>query len=97
MILGGSYKLNKFVLSSIVSNRKIVIEQTDKSYPYFQVDIINKEGNTIKQFHINKTRFKRLLDKYEIDENSIGLREKHSWTMYDVRGGINERYTKGIC
>lgn len=89
MILNGGYKLNKFILSSIVSNKKIIIEQTDESYPYLQVDIINKKGDTIKHFYIDRIRFKKILDKYEIDENTIGLHEKNSWAINNVRNGVN--------
>lgn len=89
MILNGSYKLNRFILSSIASNRTITIEQTNESYPYLQVDIINKKSNTIKHFYIDRTRFKKLLDKYEIEEDTMGLREKNSWAIDNVRNGIN--------
>ena len=89
MILNGGYKLNKFILSSIASNRKIIIKQTDESYPYLQVDIINKKGDIIKHFYINRIRFKKILDKYEIEEDTIGLQEKNLWAMNNVRNGIN--------
>lgn len=87
MILNGGYKLNKFILSSIVSNREIIIEQTNKSYPYLQVSVINKKSNTINHFYIDRTRFKKILDKYEIEDNTMGLREKYQCTMDNIRDG----------
>lgn len=87
MILNGGYKLNKFILSSIISNREIIIEQTNKSYPYLQVDVINKKSNTINHFYIDRTRFKKILDKYEIEDNIMGLREKYQCMMDNIRDG----------